>query len=216
MSNDKLVILENKLPLKAYPENDLDIVLKTVFKFWLSSLLSMKADNEDKIDLTLPVIKKQCWSMGINQVKEMFEMYADGKLMYQEGNNTYLRPISNYFDRTLVGQIHNRFILEKRKNHKKVLTKTEKENQDYVNVIGWFDWFIQNRKVTKEMTWIYDYLILKDKYFVPKEKFRLNLVQKGIDEGMDITDAKAKMHRTLIRMHFERLEDKGMHIKSMI
>ncbi|MCP4054348.1 MAG: hypothetical protein GY739_15070, partial [Mesoflavibacter sp.] len=45
MESNKLAVLDNSLPLKAYPEKDLNTLLETQFKFWLSNLLSLKADQ---------------------------------------------------------------------------------------------------------------------------------------------------------------------------
>ena len=66
------------------------------------------------------------------------------------------------------------------------------------------------------MTWIYDYLILKDKYFKPKEKYEYKLTQSGIDEGMTIEDARLKTKRTMLRLYFEKIQKNGVQIKDLL
>ena len=105
MESNKLAILDNKLPLRAYPEKKLNEILNTSFKFWLANLLSIKADNEQKLDLAIPIIKDLFWSLGLNETKKAFEMYALGKLN--------LIPKSNYMDIVLVGQIFNEYKSQK-------------------------------------------------------------------------------------------------------
>lgn len=101
MESNKLAIIDNKLPLKAYPEQKIDEVLNTIFKFWLANLLSIKADNEQKLDLALTAVKKHFWSLGLNEVKKAFEMYAYGQLR--------TKPVSNHIDIILVGTIFNEY-----------------------------------------------------------------------------------------------------------
>lgn len=101
MATNKLAVLEKKMPLRAYPAEELDRVLETVFKYWLANLLSLKSDQEEKLDFALPYVKQHFWSLGIDQVKKAFEMYATGELR--------TKPISNYFDVVLVGKIFKEY-----------------------------------------------------------------------------------------------------------
>ena len=181
-----------------------------------SELVNLKPEKENDLNDALKGVEQLCKNYSFKQVRTMFELYRDSQLD--------MRPITNHIDRILVGQIVQAYQKYKPEQHQSFIPHSERlekiekdrEQEDYLNVISWFDWFIQNRKITIEMTWIYEYLILKDKEFTPKETFRINLVQKGIDEGMVIMDAKAKAHRTLLKMYFERLEAKGKHIKDLL
>lgn len=116
MESNKIAVLDNKLPIKAYPEPQLDKILNTSFKFWLASLLSIKADNEDKLDFSLDAVKKYFWSLGIDEIKKAFEMYAGGELI--------TKPISNHIDYILVGQIFKEY-KEQKPIIKKTITETE-------------------------------------------------------------------------------------------
>ena len=102
MESNKLQALDKKLPLRAYPEQNLNRVLVMDFLPFISNLLSLTdKSSADRLELTLPAIKEQCIGMGFDEIKRMFEMYADGKMKIQ--------PIPNYFDRILVGKIVNEF-----------------------------------------------------------------------------------------------------------
>lgn len=204
-----------QLPIKAYPKEKLKQELFDLGIF-ISELVSLKTEKKNDLKDALKGVVELCKNYSFKEIRTMFKLYRDSQLD--------IRPMTNHIDRILVGQIvqaYEKWKLEHQQSKKGHLDRMEelekeKETEDYLNVVSWFDWFIQNRKVTKEMTWIYDYLILKDKEFTPKEKFRIRLVQRGIDDGMVIVDAKAKAHRTLLRIYFERLEDRGIHIKDLL
>ncbi|MCP4054349.1 MAG: hypothetical protein GY739_15075, partial [Mesoflavibacter sp.] len=148
--SNKLAVLDNSLPLKAYPEKDLNTLLETQFKFWLSNLLSLKADQNDKVNNALPAIKKHCWSMGLDKVKKMFEMYIDSELS--------IKPMSNHFDRVLVGQIYQAYKSQERTKVVKVDINKEKQIEDVIDCITYFDMYVQRNKLPIESSWLYDYL----------------------------------------------------------
>ena len=204
--DNKLIIQHENLPLRSYPDDKLKKEMD-VFSKWINDLLGLNGvDAAKRLLIALPAVQKHFWSMGFKEIEKAFTMYVDGELTTQ--------PIPNYFTRILVGQIFKEFKQQKRTKPKH--KDMDKAQEDYLNVINWYDWFIQNRKVTVEMTWIYEYLILRCEEFTPKEKFKNRLVQKGIDQGLTIMDSKAKTHRTLIKMFFERLEAKGEHLKDKL
>ncbi len=206
-------ILNNSLPIKAYPKTTL-LEGMLYLKIHIAECCKLTRDKE-YLNEVIDAINELCREHSFKRLRVMFERYRDSLLD--------ITPMTNHMDRILFGQIlkadkkfdqnDNRITggLEMAEKLEK-----EREQEDYLNVINWFDWFIQNRKVTEEMTWVYDYLILKDKLFKPKEKFRINLVQTGIDEGLEIPEAKAKAKRTLLRMYFERLEEKKLHLKHLL
>ena len=204
----ELVKLDKNLPLKSYPEKDLDNVLQTVFKIWISDLLSLKSDSENKVDNALVAIKKHCWSMGIKEVKKMFEMYADGELKTQ--------PKSNHFDRVLVGQIFNDF---RKHNMTKPKSKTdsdqEKSQQDMIYAIQLFDYFIQERKIPKESVWVYSYLEGKEliNYSDKEKKIAYKI---AFDQYKNKDKAISASKRVLIRRFFEKIEAQGVHIKGLL
>lgn len=99
MSN--LTIFERQLPLRGYPEKDLNALLDTQFKFWIANLLSLKEDKEDAYNVSKGAIKDLCVGMSFKEIGTMLEMYTDSKLD--------LNPIPNYFDRILLGKIVNSY-----------------------------------------------------------------------------------------------------------
>jgi len=96
-----LTIFDKHLPLRAMDGKQLEHDLNHQFKFWIANLLSLKEDKEDAYDVCKSAIKDLCIGMGFNEIKQMFEMYVDSKLE--------LTPISNYFDRILLGKIVNSY-----------------------------------------------------------------------------------------------------------
>ena len=234
MESNKLAILERQLPLRAYPETKLDEVLKTSFKFWLANLLSIKADNEEKLDSALPSIKKHFWSLGIHEIKKAFEMYADGELI--------TKPIPNYFDRILVGQIFKEYKQQKPIVKKEIKTpeptQEEKDNLIYLGVINCFDEFVQTNKIINGYTWVYDHLeeleILKysktdkikqmpiaKKRLISENKevlshsnykqFTRDLENKRTDQAI-INTAK----KMLLERYFSNITCKNKHIKDFL
>lgn len=157
MESNKLQVFESVLPLKAYPSDStiVDDTLRTSFKFWLASLLSLKADNEDKLDAALPIIKEHFWSLGFVEIKKAFSMYAMGKLKTE--------PISNYFDIILVGKIFKEY-KEQQPVKKKVIkmaepTQEEKDLLIYQGLIFCFDNWEQTGEIINGQLWIHEHLM---------------------------------------------------------
>lgn len=139
MESNKIAILEKQLPLRAYPEKELDKVLETSFKFWLANLLSIKAENEEKLDNALPAIKKHFWSLGIHEIKKAFEMYADSELIS--------KPVPNYFDRILVGNIFKEYkaqkkVVKKEIDHQEIMRQTNKSH-----LVSFFNQYFKTKQI---------------------------------------------------------------------
>ena len=178
MESNKLAVLENKLPLRAYPESQLDKVLGTVFKFWLANLLSIKADNEEKLDNAMPAIKKHFWSLGMDEVKKAFEKYADGELS--------IKPVSNYFDRILVGQIFNEYrqsrpIKTKPVVTNKQLSEVDKDEILKSGVIRCENEYKEYGMVLPGNQHIYDYLDEQGIIDVPNERKKELMVEASLN-----------------------------------
>lgn len=236
MGSNKLQTIEKNLPLRGYPKEstEVDDTLKTVFKYWLANLLSIKADNEKKLDSALPAIKKHFWSLGFTEIKKAFEMYADGELK--------TKPIPNYFDRILVGQIFNEY-----RQQKPVIKKTlpmpeptqkEKDDLIYHGLITCFDEFIQKGNIINGYTWVYDHLnelgIVKysddeKRSQMPIAESRLRAEAKEMKSLNDyktfIRDLEAKRLKQsiinkaknmLLERFFGGLNAKGKHLKELI
>jgi len=192
----ELVELNKKLPLRAYVENDLDTILATVFKFWLSNLLSLKSDQEDKVNIALPVIKELCIGMGFDEIKKMFEMYADGKLS--------LKPIPNYFDRILLGKIVAEYKSKTKKPkimEEKQPTDDEKEFIMIEAVDRLTKEYKENKEISGAFTHVYEYLFKKGVLPKHTKEFKAEVFDKArkIAKAEAMTEAGAdyNLHRQL-------------------
>lgn len=189
MSN--VTIFERSLPLRAYPPKDLDAFLDTEFKFWLANLLNLKSDKEDAYDTAKDAIKVQCSGMGFSEIKKMFEMYVDSKLN--------LTPISNYFDRILLGKIVNEY---KRINKPK-LKIPEKMNDD-IRLQKEYDNLIDEVKRTEHIqspcVEVYDWLDTKLTFNFSRE-FKIEMFHK----------AKVSLYAEQTQQPFE-CKDKNVYV----
>lgn len=220
---NKLAVLESTLPLKAYPKEKLNEILlgkfdgdPDCFVVWVSDLLGLRDETSAKrLILSMGAIKDACWSMGFIEIKKMFEMYVDGKLIYEDKQGElFLKPITNYFDRALFGQI--KYEYNKRIKIIEIPTEKdyeqEKRDSDMLYVVQLFDYFIQNRRIPNLSVWVYDYLDAKELInYTPKEK--ILLYKLGKEQKLTDDEAKLKSKIVLIRRYFERLEAKDKHIK---
>ena len=201
----ELLVLNNKLPLKAYPEKDLDQLLTTQFKYWLGKLLNMKEGSEEKVDDAIQAIKKKFWSLGLDEIQTAFEMYALGELG--------LTPKSNYLDVILVGQIFNAYKKQQRTKPKKMDEDAYKKQQDDLLVIQAFDAFKQDRKVHPRNVWMYYYL---EEAIGATKREKMILWKLGKDQKLSDEDNKQVAMLKLLARFFEKLEAKGEHIKKYL
>jgi hypothetical protein len=207
MESNKLTIFDKSIPIKAIPEKSLDQMLQTQFMYWLSNLLSLKADSEEKVLNALPAIKKHFWSLGMPEVKRAFELYADGELRTQ--------PRSNYFDRILVGQIFKEYRDIKNKP-KKVNEEEYKDIQDMAAAENHFEHYRQGGNIHEQEIWLYDYIFdFKNVVDVKKEDkmevYKKCLKQCKGQKEMAIRQSK----RDLLHELFDNLINKGLHLKNL-
>lgn len=208
----ELAILENKLPLKAYPEKNIDDILETKFKYWLSNLLSIKPDKEENMDNAIKAIKMKFWSLGLFEIKACFTMYALGELD--------IEPRSNHIDVILVGQIFNAY---KKFTRVKPEIKTSqekereyKENQDFLYCVQAFDYFLQTDRLPEESYWIYSYLVDVKKVVEFDGSTRVNEYKLKLDIHKDEEKAKIEAKISLIKKYFRKLNAKGIHINDVL
>jgi len=197
----ELVIKHENTPIKAIPE--IDTLLETQVKAWLSVLLSIKAEKEIQLNEALKGIKKHCWSLGFLDIKKMFEMYVDGQLS--------VKPVSGYLDRALVGQIYQSYKSEKRSKPEAKLY--DKIRQDELDAINHYDYFLSNRKVDRRSSWVYLFLeqreLINDSHKVKWSAYNNAVEQKA-------SEPEQLAMRYLLRKYFERLEVKGKHLKDLL
>ena len=206
----------------------------TVFKYWLANLLSIKADNEEKLDNALQSIKKHFWSLGIDEVKKAFEMYADGELS--------ILPRPNYFDRILVGQIFKEYRqlkpIKKPKIKEIEMTQEEKDNLTFMGVVNCFDEFIQTKSIIDGYVWVYDHLqdlkiinfsdnekrkqmpIAKERLILEsKQEMTLNEYKSFMGDLENKRKDQAvinKAKKMLLERFFFRVHTKSKHIKDYL
>ena len=156
-----ITIFDRHLTLRAMPPNELDHDLDHQFKFWIANLLSLKEDKEDAYNVCKSAIKDLCIGMGFNEIRQMFEMYVDSKLE--------LTPISNYFDRILLGKIVNSYkkiMAQIPKPGPKIIIATKEETKKMIEaaVTRSYLEFKNTGYVNGVITHIYNYLDAQGKF----------------------------------------------------
>lgn len=206
---NKLTILERNLPLRAYPNEELNKAILGTLLPWLGSLLSLSGEkSKEQLKNVFEPIKVQCIGMGFSEIKKMFETYADGKLPIQ--------PIPNYFNRILLGQIVRDWKSINKRNPKEIpimekqLTAEEKEFIMIEGVDRIKKEYEQNGTISSNCCHLYRYLrdknvfpphtpqfvqaILKRAKSIDKDNLALNSqikkeidkIEKGRDEDVNI------------------------------
>lgn len=216
MSN--IVTFEKNLPLKAYQEKDLDAFLATKFKFWIANLLSLKSDKEQGYDASVGAIKKLFWSVGVSEMKKAFEMYALGELG--------IEPVSNHIDIILVGKIHRAYkdYLRANDNRPKKTEKEIKMEQDILDAISHYNYFLERDKLDENSAWVYTFLngigILED-----YDDVKIKAFNKAVDtNGYDPLKLSKEQKETCIEIakkelllgHFQDFKNGRLNLEKMI
>ena len=216
---NKLAVLDKKMPLRAYPEQDLNRIILTDFLTWLSNILSLTDEvSAKRLEISLPALKEHCWGMGFDEVKKMFEMYVDGKLS--------VKPLPNYFDRILFGKIVNAYNQQKPK--KKIMapetvkkSDSETEKLFFEVLADEFKEFKKLGKVNNLRNWLYDEIVKRGVTVedVPKSVAwkhsvkEIKEAQKFVDHRDRLNDADLKVQaitlykQKLIEIIFKRYID---------
>ena len=206
MESNKLTKLDNKIPIKSIPEQELNRIIIMEFTEWIADLLSLTDEiSAKRLEIALPAIKEHCWSMGFDEIKKMFEMYVDNKLA--------LKPIPNYFDRILLGKILIAYKQQKKMN--RIDENKEKRIQDDLDTITCFDSFVQDNKIHENNYWIFTYLETKGIINYTKDEKRVVIEiskqqAKNSDEVVVISKTK------LLERFFGNITTKGKHIKDFL
>ena len=234
MESNKLTILTNPLPLKAYPDQEkLNSLIITGLVPFISGLLSLTDETSAKrLEMALPAIKEHCWSMGFAEIKKMFEMYADGKLSIQ--------PMPNYFDRILFGKIVQSYKdikpVKKQVVQEKEMSQQEKDKIVFLGAVNCFDSFVQDGYIINGYVWVYDHLDgLKLLNYTPQEKrdvmpvARERLIEdektsrtsyqqfmKDLENGRKQQAIINKAKVMLLERYFAKLHTKKEHIKDYL
>jgi hypothetical protein len=203
-----LVKLEKQLPLRAYPEQELNKVIIMDLMPFVSGLLSLTDEvSAQRLKIALPAIKEQCIGMGFHQIKRMFEMYVDSKLN--------LKPIPNYFDRILLGKIVDSYKALNAVKPKKIeVVSISDQEKDFImtEAVDRVKKEVkQNGFISGSCSHIYDYLDKQGK--LPKDADYKNKIYeqaKALARGEAATKARYSLddHKNLNKV-IESIEKKG-------
>ncbi len=172
-----LVKLEKKLPLRSYEDQELNKVLLMDFLPWLCTLLSLTDETSaNRLEIALPAIKTQCIGMGFDEIKKMFENYADGKLS--------IKPIPNYFDRILLGKIVSDYKTTKPKQ-KKVIeapkpSKKETEKLIDKQIVELVLHFQETGEIKLGYLHLYEHLFKRGELPKANEKYIAEVKEKAV------------------------------------
>ena len=150
----KLTTSKKTIPLRQIPEEELNKAILTVLMPRISRLLSLTdKTSAERLEIALPAIKDHCLGMGFKEIQKMFELYVDGKLDVE--------PISNYFDRILLGKIvksYRSYKLRLKPKIIKSMTDNEKHKLEdqILNRVSSF--FKINRYIYENDFYVYDIL----------------------------------------------------------
>lgn len=158
-----LILKTPTIPLIAYSEESLNALIVIQFMPWVSRLLNLKPDQEtaDQLENALLVLKERCRRMGADEIKEMFEAYADGLLD--------VKPIQNNFNRIVLGEIINAWNKHKQTRkptpklaEQKPISKEELAKKNYNASVRTLTRLYEEYTATKTIptgfVWVYEFL----------------------------------------------------------
>ena len=181
---NEISVLEKNLPLRAYPAENLNKALVMDFGVWVSNLLSLSGETAtQRLEQSLGAIRDNCSGMGFAEIKKMFEKYADSQMS--------IKPIPNYFDRVLVGQIVNEWKATRPKvaAPEKPITESEK-TRIMLDAVDRIKYEIQTTGTTAHTAHhIYDWMIETGRMQQPSENHRRNAYKLALE------DQKNEIHR---------------------
>jgi len=210
----------SNMPIKAIPKTTLER-FELPFMNYLSTLLNLKEDNAENLEMCVPVILDMNRLYNFQQIKQMFELYADSKLNIQ--------PISNYIDRILIGKIKASYTdYLKKSSHinnkpKKVdkngkeLTQEEsyKRECDIIQACEWFDSYIHLEHLKDNAVWVYDFLI-HEKIIQVTDHEKKSIYLEIKSESMSKEQAVLRSKLTLLKGYFNFLKSKQLTLHSVL
>lgn len=207
-----LVIKYPNLPLRAYEKDQLEKQIDAL-QGWLTNLLGLTGvESAKRLVIATEALKEQCIGMGFQEIKKMFEMYADNKLN--------IEPRTNYFDRILLGKIVKEYRKTKNQIPKKVNLDEEKAEKDILYIIHIFDYYIEKNKLIDDWEWVYIYLESKGihKFDKDQKKKKFNHYSKKEIQGEKLKEETViKLSRiSLLKDYFDNLIHQNKHIKDLI
>lgn len=208
----KLQVLERSIPIKSIPEEELNRIILTDFLTWVCDLLSLTDEvSAKRLKIALPAIKIHCWSYGFDEIKKMFELYADNKLS--------IKPMPNYFDRILFGKIVAAYKEQKVKEIKViepiVISEEDKRNNEIMSACICFDYYIQNGILND--TSLYLYSVLKEKGLMIFTKTEVDImIEKSKELEKPLEEQRLHYKKMCLRRYFDKLHATNEHLKDLI
>lgn len=202
-----LVIKSPNLPLKAYPQEALE-TQEEAFMQWITDLLGLRGEASAKrLILAMPVIRKKFHSLSFTDIKTAFEMYALGELE--------TKPITNYFDIILVGQIFNDYKNQQRTKTEPFDEAVYKAEQDKLYAIQAFEYYQGSNKLPEQSVWLYSYLEDTLGVFKFDENLKREYYKKHLENNSK-EDAIIKAKIDLLKACFDEFIKKGTNIKTYL
>lgn len=228
--------IHGDLPLKKYSKDNLKKVIYNDLIVWISDLLSLTDEvSAKRLYVAIPSIEEFCWSMGIDEIKKMFTMYAQSKLS--------VKPISNYFDTILLGKIVESY--KEQKPVKKVqiqapeISQEEKDIIMFHGIVTCFDYYVQYNKfdesiiVTHYHDHLHDLRLLNFEKEVKVEMWKKakHIAFKRLEKAKDLTEYKKfqkeiekgdgtwrEIEYKVLRLqkYFDQVIESGKHVKDLL
>ncbi len=210
----------SNMPIKAIPKTTLER-FELPFMNYLSTLLNLKEDNAENLEMCVPVILDMNRQYNFEQIKQMFELYVDSRLN--------IEPISNYIDRILIGKIKagytdylkksgakNNKPLRIDKNGKELnYEQSFKRDSDIIQACEWFDSYIHLEHLKENAVWVYDFLIHEKIIQVTdEEKKAVYLEFKNETTTKDQAVKKSKLK--ILKGYFNFLKSKQLTLHSVL
>ena len=156
----ELAIKNLSVPMRGYPQKELEDILNTQFRFWLANTFRIKTENAGSLQGALEGVKEHCWSMGFAEIKKAFEMYADSKLN--------LEPVSGFMDRVLVGKIIKSYKAslptpKVPRIEAPEISQDEKNKLLENGVLECYQHFLEYGNIKEGKAWVYGYLVEQGK-----------------------------------------------------
>lgn len=160
MENNKLTTQEklDTVPLKALPSDE--IYNKKILKLgvWLDGVLSLDGEKSVKrLEVLLPMIKESyARTYSIHEIQKAFMMYVKGEL---DG----IEPRDNYLTVILFNKVLNQYREQayQRPKTQKKSNEELKADQDFLDAVSHYDYFLERDKLDENCAWVYTYLTSK-------------------------------------------------------
>lgn len=228
----ELTKISPNVPIKAIPDQKLNEAIITHFVPWISGLLSLTGETStERLEIALPAIKTHAWSMSFQEIKTMFEMYADNKLS--------ITPIPNYFDRILFGKIVEAYKQQLQRKEVKIeapkMTDEEKQILVYTGIMNCYEHYLSEGDLLSGYSYVYDHFYPMNKFPKHDKEYRSKInelavksltrqfyknearttsIGKYLKEIRSDGSLRIRCKEIILTQWFDKLIEKGIEIKN--